>query len=54
VASQSARSRLAAHLRYDETFVKLDGAWLFAERKLYVDWIETKALKPKLPIRSRT
>jgi len=24
--------------------VKQDGAWLFAERKLYVDWIEERIL----------
>jgi SnoaL-like protein len=28
------------------TFVRLDGAWLFAERNLYVDWIETKPSHP--------
>jgi hypothetical protein len=25
---------------------RLDGAWLFAERNLYVDWIETKSSHP--------
>jgi hypothetical protein len=40
------RKVMLAHLRYGDTFVKLDGAWLFAERSLYVDWIETK---PSLP-----
>jgi hypothetical protein len=24
--------------------VKVDGSWLFAERLLYVDWIEERAL----------
>jgi hypothetical protein len=24
-----------------DTFVKTDGTWLFAERKLYADWTET-------------
>jgi hypothetical protein len=24
--------------------VKIDGAWLFAERLLYVDWLEERAL----------
>jgi len=24
--------------------VKKDGTWLFAERKLYVDWLEDRAL----------
>jgi len=31
-------------LRYYGTFVKIDGAWLFAERLLYVDWIEERIL----------
>jgi hypothetical protein len=31
-------------VRYSDQFVKLDGAWLFAERRLYVDWIEERAL----------
>jgi ketosteroid isomerase-like protein len=38
------RRLMIAALRYADTFVKEDGAWLFAERKLYVDWIEERAL----------
>jgi ketosteroid isomerase-like protein len=38
------RSLMVAALRYDDTFVKQDGSWLFAERKLYVDWIEERSL----------
>jgi ketosteroid isomerase-like protein len=38
------RHLMIAALRYDDTFVKTDGAWLFAERKLYVDWVEERAL----------
>jgi ketosteroid isomerase-like protein len=38
------RSLMIAALRYDDTFVKTEGAWLFAERKLYVDWLEERAL----------
>jgi len=33
-----------ASIRYYDTFVKEDGAWLFAERKLYVDWTDTRPL----------
>lgn len=33
------RRLMVASLRYDDTFVKKDGSWLFAERKLYVDWV---------------
>jgi hypothetical protein len=28
---------MLASLRYLDTFVKKDGAWLFAERLLYID-----------------
>ena len=38
------RSLMVASLRYGDTFVKKDGAWLFAERVLYVDWIEQRAI----------
>jgi ketosteroid isomerase-like protein len=38
------RSLTIAALRYADTFVKTDGTWLFAERRLYVDWIEQRAL----------
>jgi hypothetical protein len=38
------RSLMIAALRYSDQFVKIDGAWLFSERVLYVDWIEQRAL----------
>jgi hypothetical protein len=38
------RRLMIAALRYYDTFVKMDGAWLFAERKLYVDWLEERVL----------
>jgi hypothetical protein len=38
------RRLMIAALRYSDEFVKIDGAWLFAERLLYVDWIEERAL----------
>ena len=38
------RRLMIAALRYYDTFVKTDGSWLFAERKLYVDWLEERAL----------
>jgi len=40
------RKHMVASLRYHDTFLKLDGTWLFAERKLYVDWTETRASHP--------
>jgi hypothetical protein len=38
------RRLMIASLRYLDTFVKIDGEWFFAERRLYVDWIEERAL----------
>jgi hypothetical protein len=40
------RKLMIAWLRYGDTFVKVDGAWLFAERNLYVDWTETRSSHP--------
>jgi len=37
------RRLMIASLRYLDTFVKSDGDWLFAERLLYVDWLEERA-----------
>ena len=42
---ENAKRRLMiATLRYSDQVVKIDGEWLFAERLLYVDWIEERAL----------
>jgi len=38
------RRMMVAYLRYLDSFVKTDGAWLFAERRLYVDWIEQRGI----------
>jgi SnoaL-like domain len=38
------RQLMIAALRYCDTFIKVDGSWLFAERLLYVDWIEERIL----------
>jgi hypothetical protein len=38
------RSLMVASLRYNDTFVKMEGAWLFAERLLYVDWVDERTL----------
>ena len=38
------RRLMLASLRYEDTLVKLDGAWFFSERILYVDWMEERAL----------
>jgi len=38
------RGLMVASLRYLDRFVKMDGAWLFAERQLYVDWVDEHPL----------
>ena len=38
------RRIMIASLRYNDTFVKVDDFWLFAERLLYVDWVDERAL----------
>jgi hypothetical protein len=38
------RRLMLASLRYLDTFVKMDDTWLFAERLLFVDWQEERAL----------
>jgi hypothetical protein len=40
------RKLMVAWLRYGDTFVKVDGSWLFAERNLYVDWTDTRPSYP--------
>ena len=38
------RRLMVAALRYLDIFVKNGGAWLFAERLLYLDWMEERTL----------
>ena len=38
------RKLMIAAIRYQDTFVKTDGTWRFAERRLYVRWTETRTL----------
>ena len=42
--SGDTRSLMVAAIRYHDTFVKQDGAWLFGGRTLIVDWTETRPL----------
>jgi hypothetical protein len=35
---------MVAWLRYLDVFVKIDGAWFFAERQLILEWSETRPL----------
>jgi hypothetical protein len=43
-ADGGSRRLMVASLRYLDRFVKMDGVWLFAERRLYVDWLEERGL----------
>jgi hypothetical protein len=38
------RKIMIASLRYLDAFAKADGPWLFAERKLILDWSETRSV----------
>ena len=39
-ASEGKRTLFIASIRYYDVFAKVEGKWLFAERKLMVDWTE--------------
>jgi SnoaL-like domain len=43
-ADAGTRRLMVASLRYLDSFVKIDGTWLFSERRLYVDWIDERPL----------
>jgi hypothetical protein len=43
-ASGDKRHLMVASLRYLNTFTKIDGLWFFAERQLYVDWVDERPL----------
>ena len=36
------RTVMLAYLRFLDTYAKVDGAWFFAERKLVLEWSETR------------
>jgi len=38
------RKIMVASLRYLDTFAKIDQSWYFAERKLILDWSETRSM----------
>ena len=43
-AADRLRKIMIASLRYLDTFAKIDGRWFVAERKLILDWSETRSL----------
>jgi hypothetical protein len=44
LASEGKRTLFIASLRYYDVFAKVEGKWLFAERKLIVDWTDTRSI----------
>ena len=44
IADDGSRSLMIASIRYLDEFVKQGEAWFFAERRLMVDWTETRQL----------
>jgi ketosteroid isomerase-like protein len=42
-AEDGSRTLMVASIRYLDTMVKRDGAWLFSERRLMVNWIDTRS-----------
>ncbi|WP_262282771.1 nuclear transport factor 2 family protein [Micromonospora sp. MA102] len=40
------RTLMVMSIRYHDTFVRQDGRWLFAERRLITDWIDRRASTP--------
>lgn len=43
-ASEGKRTLFIASIRYCDVFAKVEGRWLFAERKLIVDWTDTRGM----------
>ncbi len=42
--AEGRRRLMVASLRYIDLFTKLEGKWFFAERQLFVDWMEDRAM----------
>jgi SnoaL-like domain len=43
-ASEGKQTLFIPSLRYYDVFAKVEGKWLFAERKLMVDWTDTRPI----------
>ena len=46
IGEDGQRTMMIASIRYLDEFVKQDGRWLFAERRLMVNWTETRPSTP--------
>jgi len=43
-ASDGKRTLFIASIRYYDTFAKVDGTWFFDDRRLMVDWTDTRVM----------
>jgi len=43
-AFEGKRTLFIASLRYYDVFAKVEGKWLFAERKIVADWTDTRSI----------
>jgi SnoaL-like domain len=48
-SEEGIRKIMVAWLRYLDVFAKIDGGWYFAERRLILDWSETRTLGAPTP-----
>jgi len=46
IGGDGERTMMIASIRYLDKFLKQDGRWLFAERRLMVNWTETRPSTP--------
>ena len=46
VAANGQRTLMVASIRYLDELIKQDGQWFFAERRLLVNWIDTRPTAP--------
>jgi hypothetical protein len=44
-SADGGRKLMLASLRYRDTFTKDEGTWRFGERRLYVDWTDTRTIE---------
>lgn len=44
-SADGGRKLMLASLRYRDTFTKDEGTWRFGERRLYVDWTDTRTVR---------
>lgn len=44
--NEKGRTLLDLYIRYEDSFIKRDGTWRFAERKLLIDWSDRRPSQP--------